>query len=143
MAEEHLIKVALERTGHRIEEPEVDLAPLEAAVERAETELRQYQLAVPATTPGFAEAVAQRARALADAEHKLDDAQQRGGITLLTPAEMRRIFDTGTIEEQRAILRDLIPGGATVAKGRGAPAEQRIHILDGDAADGDGRRFSS
>jgi site-specific DNA recombinase len=128
MAEEYLITVALGRTGYRIEEPELDLAPLEAAADLAETELRQFQLAVPATTPGFAEAVAQRAAALTEAQERLDDARQRGGITLMTPDEIRRVFDTGELEEKRAILRALLPDGATVLKGRALPVEDRVRV---------------
>ncbi len=124
-----MIGVALERTGYRIEEPTVDLVPLEAAVEAADSELRGFQLAVSASTPGFAEAVAQRAAVLAAAERKLDDARQRGGMTFMTAEEMRRVFESGDLEERRAVLRELLPGGATVGRGRGLPVEEKVQVI--------------
>ena len=127
--EAYLIGVALERTGYRIEEPTVDLIPLEAAVEAADSELRGFQLAVSASTPGFAEAVAQRAAVLAAAERKLDDARQRGGMTFMTAEEMRRVFESGDLEERRAALRELLPGGATVGRGRGLPVEEKVQVI--------------
>jgi DNA invertase Pin-like site-specific DNA recombinase len=128
MIEEYLIQAAFERTEYRVEEPEIDTAPLEAAVEIAENELRSYQLAVTATTPGFGEAVTARAQTLADAQRELDDAQQRGGVTVMTAAEMRRIFDSGELHEQQAVLRELLPRGATVRRGPRLPVEQRVVV---------------
>jgi DNA invertase Pin-like site-specific DNA recombinase len=123
--EEHIVQIALARTEGRIEEETVDLAPLESAVEAAADELKAYQLAVPASTPGFAEAVGQRAAVLAAAQDALEDGRQRGGVTYMTPEEMRRVFDSGTIEAQRAALRELLPGGATVKRGR-MPIEEKV-----------------
>jgi DNA invertase Pin-like site-specific DNA recombinase len=129
IAEEYLILCALERlTRGGLVEEKVDLAPLEARVDGAEEELRAFTLSVPAVTPGFAEAVAEKARALSEAQDELENGRQRGGVTFVTPDEARAIFDTGNIDQRQTILREAFPGGAVVRKGRGLPVEEKIAV---------------
>ncbi len=82
-----------------------------------------------ATTPGFAEAVARRAEVLAGAQRELDDARQRGGMTFMTAEEMRRVFDSGDLDQKRAVLREWLPGGAIVIRGRGLQVDKRIKVV--------------
>jgi len=128
-AEEYLVGLALDRlTAGGLKEEKVDTAPLEARVAAAEDELRAYQAAVPAITPGFAEAVGARATALGAAQAALEDARARGGTTFLTAEQAREVFDHGNVDQQRAILRDAFPGGAVVKQGRGLPVTEKIAV---------------
>jgi len=128
-AEEYLVGLALDRlTAGGLKEEKVDTAPLEARVAAAEDELRAYQAAVPAITPGFAEAVGARATALGAAQDALEDARARGGTTFLTAEQAREVFDHGNVDQQRAILRDAFPGGAVVKQGRGLPVTEKIAV---------------
>ena len=127
-AEPYMIAEALRRlTEGGLVEETVDLAPLEMAVAGAEQELRDFTLAVPASTPGFAEAVAARAAVLGTAQDTLEDGRQRGGVTFMTPELAREVFDSGTRDRQQAILREAFPGGATVRKGR-LPIEEKMAV---------------
>jgi DNA invertase Pin-like site-specific DNA recombinase len=112
-------------------EPEpVDLPALESAVEVAEEELRAFTLAVPASTPGFADAVAARAQVLADAQDALEEARHGGLPFFWTRDGLRDAFRAMDVVTVRSALRELLPGGATVRRGRGLAIEEKVSVRE-------------
>lgn len=124
--EPYLISEALSRFSGRVDRPEADLGPLEAAVDRAR---ERKDAAVKVLDPSDAVELnrldALRSE-LVEAEEALERAREVGGTTFYSESAVREAFEMGDVARQRAVLKELLPGGAVVRRGRGLAVSEKV-----------------
>lgn len=125
-AEEYLVSEALGRFAGRVDRPEVDLVPLEAAVDRARERKDAAVLVLDATDASEAARLKVLREELAAAEDVLAAAEGQGGTTYYSETAVQDAFASGDPAQRQQVLRELLPGGAVVRKGRGLPIEEKV-----------------
>ncbi len=101
-------------------------AQLQAAVEAADAEIAAFLTAVPATTPGYADALAQKTAVKDEALAALAGTASETERVYIEAAQVAADFEAMTVAEQRRILGAIVDR-ITVQRGRG-PVENRVRV---------------
>lgn len=115
--EPEVVEMALASYSGREAGADVDpelVAALEMARDAAKAEVAAFVHHVPAVTPGYADGLAERTEALDAAEEALAEEAGRSRF-IVTMEEARRVYEEGTPDDRRALIRSAFQDGITVA----------------------------